>query len=60
LSLNKETWFGCTNARNDSQTKARASDSHVLMDHSKYFARSMTMHMKLIFQVHMLLVHIST
>jgi hypothetical protein len=53
LCLIKETWFGYTYARIVSPTNARASYSHALMDHSKCFARSMIMPMKLIFQVHM-------
>jgi hypothetical protein len=60
LCFNMDTWFGCTYARIDSQTNARTSCNHMLMDHSKIFARSMTIHMKLIFQVHMVLAQVST
>jgi hypothetical protein len=60
IVLNKDTWFGCTYARIDSQTNARTSWSHVLMDHANCFARSMTMHMKLVFQVHMVFAQVST
>jgi hypothetical protein len=57
--LNKVTWFGYTYARIASPINAKASCSPVQMDHSKCFTRSTTMLMKLIVQVHMVLVQVS-
>jgi hypothetical protein len=57
--LNQETWFGCIYARIAFLNNMGASCSPELMVHSKCFARSKTMHMKLILHVHMVWVRVS-
>ena len=57
--LNQEIWFGCTYARIALLKNARASCSPEQMVHSKCFARSMTMHIKLIFQILMVWAQVS-
>ena len=49
--LNQMTWFGCTYGRIAFLNNARASCSPELTVHSKCFAKLMTMHMKLIFEI---------
>jgi hypothetical protein len=48
---NQEIWFGYTYAKKDFLNNAKANYNHELMVYSKWFARSMTMLMKLICKI---------